>query len=127
MDDDPLVSMSTADMLMDLGHSVTEASSGMEALQILEADPQFDLVVTDYAMPGMTGLDLASKIKQLRPHMPIIIATGYAELPPDAPSRLFAPGQALHPGAAVRNDRRRVTCPDDVRKAGVKPSPSGEP
>jgi len=86
VDDDPLVSMGTADMLMDLGHSVTEASSGMQALKILETDSQFDLVVTDYAMPGMTGLDLASKIKQLRPRMPIIIATGYAELPPDAPN-----------------------------------------
>jgi len=85
VDDDALVSMGAADMLADLGHSVTEASSGMQALQILEADPQFDLVVTDYAMPGMTGLDLAAKIKQLRPHIPIIIATGYAELPPDAP------------------------------------------
>ena len=84
VDDDPLVSMNTAEMLMDLGHSVTEASSGMAALKILE-DRQFDLVVTDYAMPGMTGLDLASKIKQLQPHIPIIIATGYAELPPDAP------------------------------------------
>ena len=85
VDDDPLVSMNAVDMLMDLGHSVIEASSGMEALQILESDHQFDLVVTDYAMPSMTGLDLASKIKQLWPHMPIIIATGYAELPPDAP------------------------------------------
>ena len=86
VDDDALVSMGTADLLMDLGHSVTEASSGMEALQILETDPQFDVVVTDYAMPGMTGLDLATKIRQLRPHMPIIIATGYAELPPDTPN-----------------------------------------
>ena len=85
VDDDALVSMGTADMLMDLGHSVMEASSGMQALQILETDPQFDLVVTDYAMPGMTGLDLAAKIRQLRPHMPIVIATGYAELPADTP------------------------------------------
>ena len=85
MDDDALVSMGAADMLMDLGHSVMEASSGMQALQILETDPQFDVVVTDYAMPGMTGLDLATKIRQLRPHMPIIIATGYAELPPETP------------------------------------------
>lgn len=85
VDDDPLVSTGTADMLIDLGHRVIEASSGMQALKILETDPQFDLVVTDYAMPGMTGLDLAEKIKQLRPHLPIIIATGYAELPVDAP------------------------------------------
>jgi len=52
-------------------------------LSLPDARP-FDLVVTDYAMPGMTGLDLAAKIKRLRPHLPVIIATGYAELPPDA-------------------------------------------
>ncbi len=83
VDDDSLVSMNTAYMLMDLGHSVLEAPSGAHALKLLEADSQFDVVITDYAMPGMTGLDLATKIKTLRPKMPIIIATGYAELPPD--------------------------------------------
>ena len=85
VDDDPLVSMGTVDMLTDLGHSVTEASSALEALHILETDPQFDLLVTDYAMPGMTGLDLATKVRKLRPRLPIIIATGYAELPSNAP------------------------------------------
>ena len=84
VDDDSLVSMNTAYMLMDLGHSVLEATSGAQALRVLEGDSQFDLVITDYAMPGMSGLDLAKKIKQLRPKIPIIIATGYAELPPDA-------------------------------------------
>jgi YesN/AraC family two-component response regulator len=39
-------------------------------------------VITDYAMPAMTGLDLATKIKQIQPKMPVLIATGYAELPP---------------------------------------------
>ena len=72
-------------LLTDLGHSVTEASSALEALHILETDPQFDLLVTDYAMPGMTGLDLATKVRKLRPRLPIIIATGYAELPSNAP------------------------------------------
>jgi signal transduction histidine kinase/CheY-like chemotaxis protein len=84
VDDDPLVSMGTADMLIDLGHSVVEASSGTQALEVLATEAQFDLVVTDYAMPGMTGLDLAEKIKQLRPRIPIIIATGYAEIPAGA-------------------------------------------
>lgn len=84
VDDDSLVSMNTAYMLMDLGHSVMEAPSGTHALRLLEADSQFDVIITDYAMPGMTGLDLANAIKQLRPKMPIIIASGYAELPPDA-------------------------------------------
>jgi CheY-like chemotaxis protein len=45
---------------------------------------QFDVVVTDYAMPGMTGLDLATKIREMEPNLPIIIATGYADLPPHA-------------------------------------------
>ncbi len=81
VDDDVLVSMSTADMLMDLGHSVSEATSGTDALQLLESDRQFDVVVTDYAMPGMSGLDLAMKIRTIRPGLPIVLATGYAELP----------------------------------------------
>jgi CheY-like chemotaxis protein len=81
VDHDVLVSMSTADMLMDLGHSVSEATSGAEALQLLESDNHFDVVVTDYAMPAMSGLDLAMKIKSIRPTLPIILATGYAGLP----------------------------------------------
>jgi PAS domain S-box-containing protein len=82
VDDDSLVSMNTAYMLMDLGHSVLEAPSGAHALHLLESGAQFDVVITDYAMPAMTGLDLATKIKHIKPEMPVIIATGYAELPP---------------------------------------------
>jgi signal transduction histidine kinase len=84
VDDDSLVSMNTAYMLMDLGHSVMESHSGAHALRLLESDRQFDMVITDYAMPEMTGLDLATKIKQLQPKLPVVIATGYAELPPHA-------------------------------------------
>jgi PAS domain S-box-containing protein len=85
VDDDALVSMNTADMLMDLGHDVSEASSALDALQKLRSAGQFDVVVTDYAMPGMNGLELAMEIKRIRSKLPIILATGYAELPPDAP------------------------------------------
>jgi CheY-like chemotaxis protein len=70
---------------MDLGHSVLEAPSAMHALRVLEADSAFDIVITNYAMPGMTGLDLANKIRQIKPKLPVVMATGYAELPPDAP------------------------------------------
>jgi len=83
VDDDILVSMGAADMLLDLGHSVTEAPSGAQALRLLETDPPFDIVVTDYAMPGMNGFELAQRIKEKRPKLPIILATGYAELPAD--------------------------------------------
>jgi CheY-like chemotaxis protein len=83
VDDDILVSMGAADMLLDLGHSVTEAQSGTHALKLLESDAPFDLVVTDYAMPGMNGFELAQRIKASHPRLPIVLATGYAELPAD--------------------------------------------
>jgi PAS domain S-box-containing protein len=83
VDDDVLVSMGAADMLVDLGHSVTEAPSAADALKLLQSGPAFDIVVTDYAMPGMNGLDLALRIKEINPRLPIILATGYAELPSD--------------------------------------------
>jgi CheY-like chemotaxis protein len=85
VDDDALVSMNTASLLMDLGHSVLEAHSATHALQLLETDAAFDLVITDYAMPGMNGLDLAARIKQNRRKIPIILASGYAELPDSTP------------------------------------------
>ena len=64
------VSMGAADMLLDLGHSVTEAQSGSHALKQLESDGPFDVVVTDYAMPGMNGFELAQRIKAGHPRLP---------------------------------------------------------
>jgi len=85
VDDDTLVSVNTAYMLTDMGHAVSEASSGDEALRTLEASAQdFDVVITDYAMPGMNGLQLAAKIRERYPNLPVIMASGYAEFPPDA-------------------------------------------
>jgi CheY-like chemotaxis protein len=84
VDDDPLVSMNTAYLLMDLGHSVLEAQSAAHALQLLQSGARFDAVITDYAMPGMNGLDLAKAIGEITPKLPVILATGYAELPTTA-------------------------------------------
>jgi CheY-like chemotaxis protein len=81
VDDDPIVMASTAAMLGDLGHAAIEAASGMRALEILREEPDIDIVVTDYAMPGMTGAELAARIEGLRPGLPVVIASGYAELP----------------------------------------------
>jgi PAS domain S-box-containing protein len=81
VDDDVLVSMNTANMLIDLGHDVLEAHSGVHALRMLESEGTFDAVITDYAMPGMNGLELATKINSKHPQMLVILATGYAELP----------------------------------------------
>jgi PAS domain S-box-containing protein len=81
VDDDVLVRMGTAAMLEDLGHTVREANSGEEALKILAQGAKIDLVLTDQAMPRMTGVKLAEAILAERPGLPIILATGYAELP----------------------------------------------
>lgn len=88
VDDDPLVLLNTVAILEDLGHTVFEAGSGSRALEILEREPRIDLVVTDQAMPNMTGVELAENIRSQRPDMPIIMVTGYAELPANAPSGL---------------------------------------
>jgi CheY-like chemotaxis protein len=81
VDDDFLVMAGTAAMLEDLGHRVVEASSGARALAALRSGAKVDMVITDYAMPEMTGAQLAREIRQSWPHLPIIMATGYAELP----------------------------------------------
>ncbi|WP_349368246.1 PAS domain S-box protein [Salinarimonas sp.] len=83
VDDDALVLMGTATMLEDLGHDVIEAGSGAEALGRLEDATAIDLVLTDQAMPGMTGLQLAEAIRARRPRLPIVLASGYSELPQD--------------------------------------------
>jgi len=88
VDDDLLVLENTAAMLEDLGHTVVEARSGEEALALLRRTRTVDLVVTDYAMPGMTGLQLASAVAAERPGTVILLSTGYAELPSDAQSSL---------------------------------------
>jgi PAS domain S-box-containing protein len=84
VDDDPLVSMNTTNMLEDLGHDVVEARSAMHALQLLASGAKFDVVVTDYAMPEMNGLDLAKSIGKIKPEIPVILASGYADLPSNA-------------------------------------------
>jgi signal transduction histidine kinase/ActR/RegA family two-component response regulator len=81
VDDDALVMNGTAAMVQDLGHATLEAHSGAEALQLLSSGAKVDVVLTDHAMPAMTGLQLAQCIQERFPGMPIILATGYAELP----------------------------------------------
>ena len=80
VDDDPLVAAGTAMMLEDLGHSASVAASADEALAQLGRESAPDLVLTDYAMPGMTGLELADRLRRERPELPVVLATGYAEV-----------------------------------------------
>jgi CheY-like chemotaxis protein len=81
VDDDALINIGTVDMIEDLGHRAIEAYSGREALQILADGQRIDAMLTDYAMPGMNGIELAIKARELRPDLQILLASGYAELP----------------------------------------------
>lgn len=86
VDDDVLVLMNTQTMLEEMGHLVLTASNGEEALQILYKTREIDLIITDQAMPKMTGLQLASEVRISRPGLPVILATGYSDLPTDQPN-----------------------------------------
>ncbi len=83
VDDDFLVAMNTTAMLEDLGHEVVEVHSGALALEAIERRGPFDLMITDQAMPQMTGVQLVEAVRRRWPELPVILATGYAELPPD--------------------------------------------
>jgi signal transduction histidine kinase len=114
VDDDHLVLMNTAAMLEDLGHDVIEATSGEQALRALRRGRRIDLVVTDQLMPGMTGTQLITAIKAEWPHIPVILATGYAELPPGTDSDLprlnkpFGQAELAREVAAIFEESRVV-------------------
>lgn len=88
VDDDALINLNTVDMLEELGHAAVEAFSGREALQILADRSDIDVLVTDHSMPGMTGVELAAAARALRPNLPVLLATGYSELPDGVASDL---------------------------------------
>jgi CheY-like chemotaxis protein len=93
VDDEELVRASTAHMLTELGYRVIEARSADQALELAEAEPALDLLVTDYLMPGTNGADLARAVKSRRPELPVLIISGYADsdgIDPDLP-RLTKP------------------------------------
>ncbi len=85
VDDEPGLTRIGQRRLQQLGYAVTVANDGPSALAVFDADPQaFAMVVTDFTMPGMTGLDLARELTRRRPGLPIIMTTGYIdEFPPD--------------------------------------------
>jgi len=119
VDDDPGVAEGTAAILEDLGHATVVVESGEQALRVLSLDSAIDIVITDHAMPRMTGTELAARIRRKWPNLPVVLVSGYADLPedelPDLPrlskpyrqSELAVMLAALHPrqlrrGKAVR-------------------------
>ena len=80
VDDDPMVRFTTADMLSYLGHAVTEAGDATQALALL-GKHTFDVIVTDIALPDLSGDELAMRAVALQPGLRVIFASGYDELP----------------------------------------------
>jgi CheY-like chemotaxis protein len=89
VDDDPVVGKSFDRVLSGKGYAVITASNGQEALNKLDAE-DYDVVFTDIKMPGMSGLEMAERVKERRPWLPVVIITGYGS--PDNEARAEAAG-----------------------------------
>jgi signal transduction histidine kinase/ActR/RegA family two-component response regulator len=79
VDDHAHVRSTTAAVLGDFGHKVIEAADGTDALRVLREDCGFDLLITDYAMPHLSGTELLRAAQGICPDVPALIVTGYAE------------------------------------------------
>mgnify|MGYP002718545288 CR=1 FL=1 len=79
VDDDGAVREITVTKLSEAGYEIREAGSGLAALQAIALDPGVDLVVLDFAMPGMNGAEVAVEIRRRWPGMPYLFVTGYAD------------------------------------------------
>ncbi len=124
VDDDDLVLENIAAMLEDLGHTAVLASSAREALEILD-ETRVQAVITDQAMPVMTGLQLACEIRARRPSLPVALATGYAELPPDAGvdiPRLAKPYTQAELGQLLRRLSSKMEVAPSAPNPGRPPS-----
>jgi signal transduction histidine kinase len=81
VDDDELVLTNTVEVLREHGHQVHPAASAREALTLMEQG-EYDLLITDHAMPHMTGAQLAAQVREQHPHLPVILISGYADVAP---------------------------------------------
>ncbi len=89
VDDDPVVGKSFNRVLSGKGYAVITAANAREALAKLETE-NYDVVFTDIKMPGMSGLDMADRVKQKQPWLPVVIVTGYGS--PENEARAEAAG-----------------------------------
>jgi PAS domain S-box-containing protein len=81
VDDDDMIRSGAAGVLESFGYRVVESPTAEEALDILRSGTGIDVLVTDHAMPGMSGAELVEAMRRLFPDMPALIMTGYTEQP----------------------------------------------
>jgi PAS domain S-box-containing protein len=85
VEDDFLIRSNTAEMLIEMGYEITEASDGEEALGFLEAN-EIDILITDIGLPDISGVELAIRVQAMQPYVAVVFATGEHSLPAHAPS-----------------------------------------
>ena len=108
VDDQEQVRLTTAHLLQELGFTTEECESGVEAERRLLAGHNFDLVVTDHLMPGLTGTDLAVRLALSRPEIAVLIVSGYSDVETIAPGLnfLLKPFRKDDLAAAIERVRR---------------------
>ena len=80
VDDEPTVMEMATSILKRLGYKVTSRTDSVDALEVFHSNPdEFDLLITDYTMPKLTGVDFAREVRRIRPDMPILLCTGFSE------------------------------------------------
>jgi CheY-like chemotaxis protein len=79
VDDNDDVREVTALLLRDSGYSVIEAFSGVAALAALDANPAIEVMIVDFSMPGMSGIELLERVRAERPEIRAVFITGYVD------------------------------------------------
>ncbi|WP_162789266.1 MULTISPECIES: hybrid sensor histidine kinase/response regulator [Sphingomonas] len=120
VDDEELVRESTASMLTDLGYRVVEAKSAEQALELVKDGLHPDLLVSDHLMPGLSGTDLAVRLRARLPSLPVLIVSGYAESDALAPAfpRLTKPFRQADLAAAIGAIRGEAPPPSAPAASG---------
>jgi len=96
VDDEPIVGRSTEELLKRLGYAVTRCGQSEEALARFRQAPQdFDLIITDWAMPGMSGTELVSAMKEVRPDIPMLLVSGFVGALVEETAKMMGIGEVL--------------------------------
>lgn len=119
MEDDPDVREVAAAYLEELGHDYIACADGASGLAELSRNPTINVVMADFAMPGMTGLDIAQKLREQRSEVPVLLVTGHADLieRPAGVEVLHKPFRRDDLGAALMRLAHRETAaaePDEL-------------
>jgi len=122
VDDEPFVCDAVKMMLAFDGHDVVTTNDAKEALGIFDKD-KFDLIITDYAMPGMKGDELAAAIKAKSPQQPIVMITAYAEMLQSSGKKLTGVDFLVSKPFLLEHLREAISSvlPDSKNKSGGKP------